>query len=134
VGDHPGGGLILPIDAHPTFFHSQDGWLLRPRILSYDSTFGLEPTTAITVNRNSLPTSIASQPAVPVFDDTETWWSASDADGTTPTHVGRYQPGWYGTNPPKTGTTIAVKSTALNGAVVQVQVNGSEKASGNRGR
>ena len=25
VGDHPGGGLILPVDAHPTFHHAADG-------------------------------------------------------------------------------------------------------------
>ena len=32
VGDHPGKGLILPIDAHPTFHHWADGTLMRPRI------------------------------------------------------------------------------------------------------
>jgi len=127
VGDHPGRGLILPIDAHPNFFHSQDGWLLRPRILSYDSTFGLEPTTAITVHRNSQATSTPSQPAVRTFDDTQTWWFNSDADGTTPTHTGRYQPGWYSTNPPKTGTTITIKSVAAQGALMQVEVNGKGK-------
>ena len=44
VGDHPGKGLILPVDAHPTFRHSYDGQLMRPRILSFDSTFGLTRT------------------------------------------------------------------------------------------
>ncbi len=49
VGDHPGAGLILPIDAHPTFHHWADGTLMRPRITTYDSTFGLEATDPITL-------------------------------------------------------------------------------------
>ncbi len=115
VGDHPGGGLILPIDAHPTYHYYQDGTLIRPRILSYDSTFGLEPTDAITVNRDSLPTTIPSQPAVPVFDDTKTWWSSS------PPIPGRYQIPWVGVDVPKTGTTIRVKSHTPGG-FMQVEV------------
>ena len=39
VGDHPGEGLILPVDAHPTMEHWSDGRITRPRIMSYDSTF-----------------------------------------------------------------------------------------------
>ena len=71
VGDHPGEGLILPVDAHPTLEHWSNGQLMRQRIQSYDSTFGLERTDAITLNLNSVPTTIASKPAVPVFDDTQ---------------------------------------------------------------
>ena len=69
VGDHPGGGLILPVDAHPTHEHWANGQYMRQRIQSYDSTFGLERTDAITLNLNSSPTTIASKPAVPVFND-----------------------------------------------------------------
>ena len=58
VGDHPGKGLILPIDAHPTFHHTYDGHLVRPRILTYDSTFGVEPKEAITIHKDSRPTTI----------------------------------------------------------------------------
>ena len=47
VGDHPGHGELLPVDAHPQFSHWPDGTLMRNRILSYDSTFGLAPTTAL---------------------------------------------------------------------------------------
>jgi immune inhibitor A len=49
VGEHPGSGLVLPVDAHPAFSHWADGTLMRNRILSYDSTFGLERTDAITL-------------------------------------------------------------------------------------
>ena len=41
VGDHPGHGELLPVDAHPQFSHWPNGTLMRNRILSYDSTFGL---------------------------------------------------------------------------------------------
>jgi immune inhibitor A len=122
VGDHPGGGLILPVDAHPTFHHSYDGHLLRPRTLTFDSTFGLERTDAITVHKNSQPTTIPSQAAVPVFDDTKTWWFNKDEHAATGAHVGRYQPGWYGVDVPKTGTTIRVVSTSMQGNMLNLVV------------
>ena len=122
VGDHPGAGLILPIDAHPTFAHSYDGHLIRPRTMSFDSTFGLEPTDAITVHKDSQPTTIPSQPAVPVFDDTQTWWFNTDGHAATGSHVGRYQPGWFGVDVPKTGTQIRVKSVSQQGNFMQVEV------------
>ena len=34
VGDHPGGGEILPVDAHPSSSHAPDGSILRPRTRS----------------------------------------------------------------------------------------------------
>lgn len=120
VGDHPGKGLILPVDAHPTPEHWSNGQLMRQRIQSYDSTFGLERTDAITLNLNSAPTTIASKPAVPAFDDTKTWWSASD--GHTPASHGRFQVGWSGVDVPKTGTTIRVKSQSAQGFYLLVEV------------
>ncbi len=119
VGDHPGEGLILPVDAHPTPEHWANGQLMRQRIQSYDSTFGLERTDAITLHLNSAPTTIASKPAVPVFDDTKTWWYAGD--GHSAASHGRYQVGWTGVDVPKTGTTIRVKSVSGAGSM-QVQV------------
>jgi immune inhibitor A len=121
VGDHPGEGLILPIDAHPTFHHWYDNQLIRPRIVSYDSTFGLQPTDAITVHKDSQPTAIPSQPAVPVFDDTEDWWFNCDTHACTGAHDGRYEPGWQGVKVPKTGTLVRVKSLTPGG-FAQVEV------------
>jgi immune inhibitor A len=108
VGDHPGQGLILPVDANPEFSHWGDGTLMRPRILAYDSTFGLEATDPITLHLGGVAGTIGSKPAVPTFDDTKTWWSNADEHAATGGHVGRYQPGWYGVNPPKTGTILRV--------------------------
>jgi immune inhibitor A len=120
VGDHPGGGLILPVDAHPSHEHWSNGQYMRQRIQAYDSTFGLERTDPITLNLNSSPTTIASKPAVPVFNDLLNWWSASD--GHTPASHGRFQPGWTGVNVPKTGTTIRVKSVSAQGKFMEIQV------------
>jgi immune inhibitor A len=110
VGEHPGEGMLLPIDAHPALSHWSDGTLMRPRIASYDSTFGLERTDPVTLHQAGVVGRVAAQPAVPVFDDTRTWWYGADAHGTTGEHPGRYQPGWYSVDPPKTGTTIRVVS------------------------
>ncbi|GAB3447037.1 immune inhibitor A [Phycicoccus ginsengisoli] len=115
VGEHPGGGLILPVDAHPQFSHWPDGTLMRNRILSYDSTFGVEPTDAITLHANGVAGSIASKPAVNVFDDTRSWWSNCDEHACTGAHAGRYEPGWYGVDVPKTGTTVTVNGKASGG-------------------
>ncbi len=122
VGDHPGKGLLLPVDAHPEFSHWPDGTLMRNRILSYDSTFGLEPTDAITLHNSGMEGTIASQPAVPVFDDTKTWWVNEDEHAATGSHAGRYEPGWYGVDVPKTGTTIRVVSTSKQGNAMNVLV------------
>lgn len=123
VGDHPGSGLLLPVDAHPQFSYWPDGTLMRPRILSYDSTFGLKRTTAITVHQNGVGVTIPSKPAVKTFDDTKSYWSNTARGGATGSHPGRYQPGWYGVNVPKTGTTITVDS--LRNGVMTVSVGTS---------
>ena len=124
VGDHPGKGLILPVDAHPQFTHWSNGTLMRNRILSYDSTFGLESTDAITLHNPADGTTgtIASKPAVPVFDDTKTWWVNADEHAATGAHAGRYQPGWYGVDVPKTGTTIRVVGSSKQGNSLAVLV------------
>lgn len=112
VGQHPGSGLLLPVDAHPQFSHWPDGTLMRPRILAYDSTFTPEATDPITLHLGGVPGSIASKPGVSVFDDTQTWWYNSDEHGATGSHPGRYQPGWYSVDVPKTGTSVTVKGAS----------------------
>jgi immune inhibitor A len=129
VSTHPGAGQILPIDAHPELTHWSDGTLLRPRFLSYDSTFGREATDAISLQEEYLVDgkvqtrtgTVAAKPATPVFDDRKTWWYGSDEHGGA-THPGRYKPGWYSVNPPKTGTTMRVEDFQGNGTV-KVRVN-----------
>jgi immune inhibitor InhA-like protein len=41
---HPGGGLVLPVDAHPAPGINPDGkTLLQPRWQTWDSSFGVDP-------------------------------------------------------------------------------------------
>jgi len=120
VGDHPGEGLLLPIDANPQLEHWANGTLMRPRIQAYDSTFGLEATEGYTLHDGGVPTTIASKPAVRVFDDRNDFWTAGDGHDHS---AHRYQPGWNSVNVPKTGTTIRVVGTSAQGSFMQVNVN-----------
>lgn len=115
-----GEGLILPIDAHPTIGHWSDGSVARPRIQGYDSTFGKDKTDAITLHSTVFGTyTRASQAAVNVFDDSQTYWVASDpADGASV-----YKAGWNSVNHPHSGTKIRVVNVSGNGGSMQIQVN-----------
>jgi immune inhibitor A len=126
VGDHPGGGLILPVDAHPAFYHTYDGHLVRPRVLTFDSAFSQSATPQITVHKNSVPVTIPSRPAEPVFNDLRDYWFATDSDMSGAQHVGRYQPGWYGVRVPKTGTTIRVKNYSKQGKFLHIEVGAAK--------
>jgi immune inhibitor A len=122
VGDHPGEGFLLPVDAHPDLEHwSNSDELMRPRILSRDSTFGLSGVPSITLHNNGAPTVLPAKPAVSVFDDSREYWFNSDAHGTTPNHPGRYQPGWASVDVPSTGTRVTVKSMSRTG-FMQIEV------------
>jgi immune inhibitor A len=120
VGDHCAagrcGGLFLPVDAHPQLLLRPDnGNVWRPRIQSFDSTFGLQATDAITLHANSVAQSIPSLPAVATFDDSQSYWVAPDAS------IGNN--GWSSVIVPHTGTTIRVVSVSAIGGFMQVLVN-----------
>jgi len=106
---HPGRGLILPIDAHPDVMFRADGGVWRNRIQSYDSTFGLEPTDAITLHWLSQPSDHPSLPAVSVFDDNNSYWDPANPWGSVIT--------------PNTGTTIRIVNYSAKGNFLQIVVN-----------
>lgn len=108
VRQHPGAGLILPIDAHPEAMYDAWGNVWRGRIQTYDSTFGLEPTDALTLHRFSAPSEHPSLPAVPVFDDRNSYY-----DPAAP---------WASVITPVTGTQVRVKSVSAQGSFMQVEV------------
>jgi immune inhibitor A len=122
VGDHPGEGLLLPVDARQGFSHWDDGTLMRPRILSFDSTFGLQQVNNQGLHQNGVRSRILKKPAVPVFDDTLDYWTDCDEHGCTGSHPGRYQPGWYSVAVPKTGTTVQVLEM-VDRYSMEIQVN-----------
>jgi immune inhibitor A len=106
------GGLLLPVDAHPEVMKRADSGNWRNRIQSYDATFGLEPTDAITLNWFGDMSSHPSLPAVPVFDDNNSYYRVENPMGSVIT--------------PQTGTQIRVKSMSAKGGFMQVQVRPSK--------
>jgi len=124
VGDHPGEGLILPIDAHPAIRHytsgTTPGAVVRVRLQSYDSTFGLDKTDAFTLTGTAIGTlNFPSQPAVRTFNDNNSYYTAHDPGDA----LGHYQAGWISVQTPHTGTVIKVASVSAQGNFMQVVLN-----------
>jgi immune inhibitor A len=117
VGDHPGHGMILPVDANPRFDHMADGALARPRVSSYDSTFRRNPAPGFTLHSFTEPYRVPGSPAVPTFNDRKDYWFNTDEHAFTGEHEGRYQPGWYSVDVPKTGTKVKVLKVNKKGVM-----------------
>jgi immune inhibitor A len=109
---HPGRGLLLPIDAHPAVMYRADGGVWRNRVQTYDSTFGLQSTDALTLHWLSQSSYHPSLPAVPVFDDNNQYWNPDNP--------------WGGVINPITGTQIKVKSISTLGGFMQIEVRPSK--------
>jgi immune inhibitor A len=111
------GGLYLPVDAHPDLLLRPDnGKVWRPRVQSYDSTFGLDTTDVVCLHTSStVGQCYGGLPANPVFDDNQNYWFAPNpAIGNN---------GWASVPVPHTGTTIRVTSVSAQGNLMQVLVN-----------
>jgi len=74
------GGFFLPVDAHPDLLLRPDnGQVWRPRIQSYDSTFGTQKTDKICLHVNTtFVQCYGNLRANPLFDDTQSYWVAPD--------------------------------------------------------
>jgi immune inhibitor A len=77
TSQHPGSGLILPVDAHPRPIVGLDGSLWRPRVSGYDATFGLQKADSFTLHQNGTPSYVRGQAAQPLFNDGRSYWDAS---------------------------------------------------------
>lgn len=108
VSEHPGEGLILPIDAHPKALYRVDGAVWRNRIQSYDSTFGLERTDPLRLHVNSVLSPVRSAKAVPLFDDRTLYYDPANP--------------WGSVMNPNTGTQIRVLDTSSHGDYMRIQV------------
>ncbi|MGD8804397.1 MAG: immune inhibitor A [Chloroflexota bacterium] len=106
------GGLLLPVDAHPELMYDAFGDIWRNRIQTYDATFGLEPTDAITLHKYGEPSEHPSLPAVPIFDDMNSYYDEANPMGSVMV--------------PHTGTQIRVKSVSAHGSFMQVEVRPSK--------
>jgi immune inhibitor A len=99
TSEHPGSGLILPVDAHaaPDRWADADGTLMRNRLQTRDATFSWYPVRELTLHNEGEPTTLPAAPGAPYFDD----------------HAGTY---WDEVNPrnsvrvPDTGTRITILS------------------------
>jgi immune inhibitor A len=106
---HPGAGRVLPIDAHYKTLYRVDGIPWRNRVQTYDATFGLQKTDALTnLHVNSVLSPIPSLPAVPVFDDRITHYDATNPQGSVIN--------------PNTGTQVKVTTMWGSTGFMQVQV------------
>ncbi|KPC64856.1 protease [Streptomyces chattanoogensis] len=114
VGQHPGHGQILPVDAHPTAERWADGKLMRNRFQSYDSTFTRYRTDALTLHKDGVETKIASKRGVRVFDDRNGVYY----DSANPTG---------GVIVPDTNTRIKITKEGEDGSWVTLRVGPASK-------
>jgi len=71
TSQHPGEGLILPIDAHPRTIYKLDGQPWRPRVQMYDAPFGLQKADSFTLHdpATGQASYLRGQAGNPLFDD-----------------------------------------------------------------
>ncbi|MEU8774084.1 immune inhibitor A domain-containing protein [Streptomyces sp. NPDC048606] len=114
TSQHPGSGLILPIDANAKPMKWSDGTLLRNKIQPYDATFSAYSTDAFTLHKNGESLFLKPKPAQLVFDD----------------HKGKY---WYEENPTgsvkvtDTNTKIKIAKETYDGLEMTIEVGPSVK-------
>jgi len=108
TSQHPGGGLILPIDSHPAALMRPNATPWRSRVQAYDSTFTLDKTDGFTLHVDGVNSVIPSLPGVSVFNDSTQYWNP-----LTPL---------AGVINPNTGTEIRIKSISAQGGFMQIQV------------
>ncbi|MGW1834890.1 immune inhibitor A domain-containing protein [Streptomyces sp. NPDC002067] len=109
VGEHPGRGQILPVDAHPKAEKWADGKLMRNRFQTYDATFTKRPTDALLLHKDGTPVKIRSKKGITLFDD----HNGVYYDKTNPTG---------GVLVPDTNTRIKITKEAKDGSTVTLQV------------
>jgi immune inhibitor A len=126
VSAHRGEGRVLPVDAHPEpllrdVAYPGQAPFTSPwssSIQSYDSTFSLEPTDALSLPFYGTPAAgqppvqfQANHPSLPpvsVFNDLNPYWYARTSTA--------------GVIVPQTGTTIRIVSTSAHDGFMQIQV------------
>ncbi|GAA2933291.1 immune inhibitor A domain-containing protein [Streptomyces mexicanus] len=111
---HPGTGLILPVDAHPTALKWSDGTLMRNRIQAFDSTFSRFRTDGFTLHKADVATKIKSSKGVPVFNDhASTYYDPANPTG--------------GVKITDTNTRIEITKEAHDGSTIELEVGAAVK-------
>ncbi|MGW2566873.1 immune inhibitor A domain-containing protein [Streptomyces sp. NPDC001537] len=114
TSQHPGVGLVLPVDSHPAALKWSDGTLMRSRIQSYDSPFSLYRTDGITLHNADVVTKLPSSKGVPVFND----HASTYYDDATP---------FAGVKITDTNTKIRIVKEAKDGSTIKVEVGPAVK-------
>lgn len=113
VSEHPGTGLLLPVDAHPKALKWSDGSLMRNRIQSYDSPFSTYKTDALTLHKADVVTKINAQPGNRVFNDrTNTYYDTANPTG--------------GVKITDTNTKISIVRESRDGSTIKVKVSSAK--------
>lgn len=107
VGQHPGHGLILPIDAHPRPIYNMEGKAWNTRIQVYDATFGTQRVDSFTLHVNGKPSYVRGSHAVRMFNDHRRYWYPSKPDA--------------GVKVPSTGTHVKVQRERGTSVVLKVK-------------
>ncbi|MFF6812081.1 immune inhibitor A domain-containing protein [Streptomyces sp. NPDC012403] len=109
TSQHPGTGLVLPVDSHPTALKWSDGTLMRNRIQTYDAPFSKYRTDGMTLHKADVATWIPSSKGVSVFNDrTSTYY-----DESNPT---------AGVKVTDTNTKIKILKEARDGSTIELEV------------
>ncbi|MEV5550997.1 immune inhibitor A domain-containing protein [Streptomyces sp. NPDC052309] len=109
TSQHPGTGLVLPVDSHPTALKWSDGTLMRNRMQAYDSPFSLYRTDGMTLHKADAATRIPSSRGVPVFNDhTSDYYDESNPTG--------------GVEVTDTNTRIEITKEARDGSTIELEV------------
>lgn len=110
TSDHPGEGLILPVDSHPKAEKWSDGTVMRNRIQPYDAAFSWYPSAGFTLHKNGVAAKIKAKAGVPVFDDhRNTYYDPANKTGSVKVT--------------DTNTTISILSQPLSGSPITVHVD-----------
>ncbi|MEU8525112.1 immune inhibitor A domain-containing protein [Streptomyces sp. NPDC048629] len=114
TSQHPGAGLVLPIDSHPSPLKWSDGTLMRNRVQSYDAPFSISRTDGFQLHNKGVATWVPSQAGNPVFDDRKGtyWFKETERAGVQVTD---------------TNTKIQVVKEPKDGQTITVQVGPSTK-------
>ncbi|HET9380094.1 MAG TPA: M6 family metalloprotease domain-containing protein, partial [Streptomyces sp.] len=114
TSQHPGTGLILPVDSHPAQLRWTNGTLMRNRVQAYDSPFSLYRTDGITLHNADVATVVPSKAGVSVFNDrTNSYYDESNKAA--------------GVKITDTNTKIKIVKEAWNGSTISVQVGPAVK-------
>ncbi|MEV5936938.1 immune inhibitor A domain-containing protein [Streptomyces sp. NPDC093250] len=109
TSQHPGTGLILPIDSHPTALKWADGTVMRNRIQTYDATFSTFRTEGITLHKADVAKWVPSSKGVSVFNDrTHTYYDEQNPGGSVKIT--------------DTNTKIKILKEARDGSTIELEV------------